>query len=210
MRMAMSAVGVTLLSGCLTAGHVYPDGSGIEGQLEREIMACKQQLLLAEEEGQLCGEVNADSEALYANLVQVLGGMGATVGHDGGVVAVTLPTGELFSERGLSVRREARPAIDMVATAAMLHKDYEVVIEGHTSDLRAPASLIDAHPTQWHWGFARAQQVAETLQEYGLEPERISVVARADTRPLATNDTRPGQAANDRVVVYLYPPGVRR
>ena len=198
-----------LAAGCITPGHVYPDGSGIEGQLDREVIACRQQLQLAEEEARLCGEVTADSDALFTNLVQVLQGMEATVHRDGAVVSVVLRASDVFAS-GLGARREARPAIDMIATAASLHRDYEVVVEGHTSDLRAPADLLDAHPTTWHWAFARAQQVSATMQEYGLDPARVSVISRGHTVPVATNDTRPGQAANDRIVVYLYPPGVRR
>ena len=45
----------------------------------------------------------------------------------------------------------------------------------------------------------RAAMVARRLSEQGIAKERLSAVGRGDTRPLASNASAEGRAANRRV-----------
>ena len=58
-------------------------------------------------------------------------------------------------------------------------------------------------PTNWELGAARAASVVRHLQGRGLNPTRMRAVGHADTRPIATNDTPEGRAANRRVEITI-------
>jgi OOP family OmpA-OmpF porin len=50
---------------------------------------------------------------------------------------------------------------------------------------------------------ARAESVASAFIEFGLEPERLTVVGFGSTVPIADNSTRAGRARNRRIEMSL-------
>jgi chemotaxis protein MotB len=59
--------------------------------------------------------------------------------------------------------------------------------------------------SNWELSGARAAMVVETLGDAGLPETRLRLVGYADTRPVASNATAEGRAANRRVVLSLDP-----
>ena len=202
---------VLLLAGCPKGGGPYPDGRGIEGQLEREVRALNLALQEWKHRAETCGEGEGAPEKIFTELHQVLKASEAAVTKDGRVTVVTLHDDTLFSEGTLVFRVEARMALDMVATSIKLHPQLMVTVEGHTDDGKPPRSMQKRFPTSWEWSYAKANAVRELLtHEFGLEPERFAVKGRAGYAPVAENDTDAGKARNRRVVVYIYPRGIER
>ena len=74
-------------------------------------------------------------------------------------------------------------------------------IEGHTCDL--PINT-ERFPSNWELSAQRATAVMTYLiRNCGVDPEYISTVGYADTKPLAPNDTEAGRQRNRRVDIVV-------
>lgn len=77
-----------------------------------------------------------------------------------------------------------------------------VTIEGHTDSI--PISRNDRFRSNWDLSGSRAAAVADYLTDHGgVARERIAVRGLADTKPLASNETREGRAKNRRIEVLV-------
>lgn len=77
-----------------------------------------------------------------------------------------------------------------------------VTIEGHTDSI--PVSRNDRFRSNWDLSGSRAAAVADYLTDHGgVARERIAVRGLADTKPLASNETREGRAKNRRIEVLV-------
>jgi|GEM_PF-248898 len=77
----------------------------------------------------------------------------------------------------------------------------EIIIEGHTDN--APISSGE-YPSNWELSTARALTVLHHLIEnYKIEPYRISAIGYGEFRPAAPNDTVENRAKNRRVVFFI-------
>jgi type VI secretion system protein ImpK len=75
-----------------------------------------------------------------------------------------------------------------------------VQVTGHSDNL--PIRSV-RFPSNWHLSEARARSVADLLMAPSGEPERFTFEGRADTQPLASNDTAEGRARNRRVDITV-------
>ncbi len=206
MRPAIAICG--LLVACAPK-HLYPDGRGIEGQLEREIIALRESVSALEELAATC-ETGGRADPMYAELVQVLSGTDVTVEQKGVVTIVTLPDAHVFGSDAASIRAEARMTLDMVGTALNQRPTYTIVVEGHTADVAPNAQVARKYPDLWSLSYARADATKDVLVgEFQVAEDRFTLTARGPNAPIASNDTAAGQARNRRTVLYVYPPGVR-
>lgn len=198
------------LGGCATHSAEpteYPDGRGIEGQLEREIIALRQTVAYLRKTAKTCEETGV-RDPLFAELHQVLSPTGLEIDHRGGGTVVVLPADDLFARDGLRIRDEAAMTLDLLATALNLHDDYEVTIKGHTDD--RPVGSGSRFKDNWEYSFARALAVArELVDKYGVAERRLHIQGRAHFESVASNDTPSGQARNRRVVIHIRPPEAR-
>lgn len=76
------------------------------------------------------------------------------------------------------------------------NKDKKLVLTGHTDNVGSAASNMQL-------SMERAETVKELLTESGISAEQISVSAKGQTQPKASNDTPEGQAANRRVSIVV-------
>jgi chemotaxis protein MotB len=103
----------------------------------------------------------------------------------------------------LFLRDEAQPAIAEIARLLRELPGRPVTIEGHTDDV--PISTASFH-SNWELSSQRAINVLQALQASGVERERMSARAYADTRPLsvsAAQDVGQRRAANRRVLIRV-------
>lgn len=200
-RAALVAAGVALgLAGALRVAPAAAGDRALIQQLDDEIIALRQRVVLLEKH---CGSDQTPA-AIYPELVQVFGSTPVAVERDGARARVTFRAMDLFAAESLTVRAEAQPWLDLLATALSVHADTNLVIVGHTDGTPAPTLLRARYPTPWEWGMAEAAAVAdELMRRYGLQPGRVTVGSRGPWDPLASNDTPEGRAANRRVVLHL-------
>ena len=76
----------------------------------------------------------------------------------------------------------------------------KVLVTGHTDSvpIRTPR-----FPSNWHLSQARAEAVTKLLSERLATPGRLSAEGRADTEPVAPNDSPAGRARNRRVEILV-------
>lgn len=190
---------VLLPTGCFSAGM---GNDKLVHQLDREIIACRERVERLE------ASQNWDSDEpspIYAELVQIFAGSEVAVDRQGPVTRVTFSAALLFAARSLRIRSEAGMYLDLMSTALDLHPDFAIEVRGHTDDTPTGGGYF---PTNWELSAARAAAVArELIDEYEVEPARVTISGRGAFEPVADNDTPEGRAANRRVEVYIIPPG---
>ncbi len=82
---------------------------------------------------------------------------------------------------------------------------YQVVIMGHTDNVKIGGGLAQRYPTNWELGSARAARIVRLFQEAGIPADRLVAVSFADNRPRAGNDTPEGRSKNRRIEIRLRP-----
>ena len=86
-------------------------------------------------------------------------------------------------------------------------KDYEIIVEGHTDDVKTEEG--SAFLTNWELSAARASRLVRLFIEYGFAPERLRGISFGGTRPKVPNLDRKGypieanRERNRRVVIKM-------
>jgi type VI secretion system protein ImpK len=111
---------------------------------------------------------------------------------------VTLHGDNLFDPGNADVSRRAVPLFERVA-AALNQVPGHVLISGHT-DNQPIRSL--RYPSNWHLSKDRAVSVLNLLA-VTVKPDRLNAEGRADTEPVADNNSAEGRAKNRRVEITL-------
>jgi len=110
-----------------------------------------------------------------------------------------------FAKGSDAVRSGAMPSLkafaDIVKSAEA--SQFEVIVVGHTDNLRIGPVTAQKHPTNWHLSVHRAIAVMNALTRDGVAPERMGVMGYGEYRPLVPNPARGGAEANRRVEIYL-------
>ena len=74
-------------------------------------------------------------------------------------------------------------------------------MQGYTDGI--PSSGRGRYKTNLELSVARAEGVQAVLNDLITDPSRMSVDGRGEADPIATNDTREGQALNRRVEILV-------
>jgi len=185
--------------------HRYPDGTGIEGQLEREVVALQLKVQELEAGGARAG-AEEETDPLLTELVQIFSGSDVMVEATDAGPLLLVPSAAVFAEAyPPRLRDESAMVFDLLATAMGQHPTYEAVVTGHTSD-RPPPSPRRGQPAIDHWllGAAQAHAFVTQLREaHGVTGARLVVSSRGDSHPIASNDLPSGQDDNERIEVLL-------
>ena len=89
--------------------------------------------------------------------------------------------------------------------AVMLkQRPWHILVEGHTDN---QAISTPRYLSNWELSSARASSVTRYLISKGIQPQRLSAIGYADTRPLKSNQTEQGRRKNRRVALVLRTPG---
>jgi len=97
-----------------------------------------------------------------------------------------------FDSDSDKLRDESKPTLDLVAQILKTHADWKLTIEGHTD------STASAEHNQ-QLSVARANSVKSYLTTAGIDAARLTPAGFGATKPVASNDTPLGRAANRRV-----------
>ena len=203
----MLITAIWALAGCAAISDArIEQQQDLISQLDREVLALRERTSLLEQQAKDCDDPTAAPDEIYAQLHQIFSGAGVTVERDGRTTLVTVPGTQLFSPGSTVVRQEATMVLDLLATAINLHEGRRVLIEGHTDDTAISGSLKRAYATNWELSAARAGAFARVLvEEFAVDPVRITIAGRGEYDPIADNSTPEGRAVNRRIVVYIYP-----
>ena len=113
-------------------------------------------------------------------------------------VPVILTSGIFFAPASADLQGKAVPVVIRVAKA-LSEVQGQVLITGH-SDNQPIRSL--RFPSNWHLSQARAQSVLD-LVAATVPPARLKAEGRAESEPVAPNDTPENRARNRRVEIIV-------
>jgi type VI secretion system protein ImpK len=122
--------------------------------------------------------------------------------RDEGTRSVVVIRGdELFPPGSASILPAYEPLVLRIADA-LNAVPGQVLVSGHTD---AQPIRTARFPSNWHLSEERARSVAQLLAERVKPPERLRAEGRAETEPVAGNDTPAERARNRRVEITLIP-----
>ncbi|MCS6925574.1 MAG: flagellar motor protein MotB [Candidatus Binatia bacterium] len=122
-------------------------------------------------------------------------------------LVVTILDRVLFPSGQATLTPEGRQIMQKVGAILAKVTDRRILIEGHTDNVPIGPTLSQQYPTNWELSTARATEVVKYLiTEAQLPPHRLSAVGRADTAPVASNESEEGRKQNRRIEIILLPP----
>ncbi|MDH0092088.1 OmpA family protein [Achromobacter mucicolens] len=105
----------------------------------------------------------------------------------------------LFASGQATLSNEGLNVIERLA--GILNKnDYQVSVEGHSDPVPIQTKQFASN---WELSSSRATSVLRELVRDGVAPQRLRAVGYAETRPIESNDTAAGRAANRRVELIM-------
>ena len=144
--------------------------------------------------------------ALVMNLKGAIGNMDdkdINIKIDKGVVYVDISDKMLFKSGKYEVNNAAKEVLGKVAKVLLAHPELEFMVEGHTDNVAFKEGLL---VDNWDLSVKRSTAVIRILQkEYGIPPARMTAAGRGEYKPLMSNDTPEGKAANRRTRIVILP-----
>jgi chemotaxis protein MotB len=125
----------------------------------------------------------------------------AQVERDGERIVIRLVVQGSFYSGSANLSPDFSPVLLKIGSS-IANLGGRVTIEGHTDSM--PVSNNGRFRSNWDLSGSRAAAVADYLTDRGgVARERIAVRGLADTKPLASNETREGRAKNRRIEVLV-------
>jgi len=120
---------------------------------------------------------------------------------EGRGLILSLREAALFPPGTADFRDGSADILDKVARVVAAAGDRQIRLEGHTDDRPIRTSKF---PSNWELSSARAIGVLRILADHhGLDENSISVAGYGEFRPVESNQTEEGRAANRRVDVVI-------
>ena len=90
----------------------------------------------------------------------------------------------------------------LIEISRVLNKiDNYIRVEGHTDNVAIKTNLFNSN---WQLSAVRAANVVEIfINQCGINPNKLSAIGYGEFRPIQTNDTEAGRAANRRVDIVI-------
>jgi chemotaxis protein MotB len=119
-----------------------------------------------------------------------------------GKVYVSMQEKLLFSSGSAVVDQKGKEALAKLAQVLNESPDIDIDVEGHTDSIPIHGKFQD----NWALSLARAASIARILiNDYKVDPERITASGRSKYDPVDTNSTPEGRAHNRRTEIILAP-----
>ncbi len=144
--------------------------------------------------------------ALVINLKSAIGNLedqDINVKVDKGVVYVDISDKMLFKSGSWEITDKASEVLGKVAKVIISQPDIEFMVEGHTDNKPFSSGvLVD----NWDLSVKRATSVVRVLQsKYKVPANRMTAAGRGEFMPIASNDTKEGNATNRRTRIVILP-----
>ncbi len=144
--------------------------------------------------------------ALVINLKSAVGNLDdkdINIKVEKGVVYVDISDKMLFKSGSYDVTDQAAEVLGKVAMVLTSRPDIEFLVEGHTDNVHFERGVLEDN---WDLSVKRATSVVRILQDkYHVPPGRMTAAGRGEYVPVASNDTKEGQAANRRTRIVIIP-----
>ena len=139
-----------------------------------------------------------------SNALKNFEGSGLKVEQRNGKVYVSMDEKLLFASARWEVQGEGKEALKELAKVLEADSTINVLIEGHTDNLRYNGS--GQVKDNWDLSVMRATSVVKLILSYGnINPERISASGRGEYFPIDPANTPEARAKNRRTEIILTP-----
>ena len=131
-------------------------------------------------------------------------GKGLTVTQKNGKVYVSLEEQLLFKSGDWNLESRGLQAIKQLAEVLAVNPDINVMVEGHTDNVRfgGRGNVID----NWDLSVKRATTVARALlDKTGVNPRQLTAAGRSEYLPIDENNTAEARSKNRRTEIILTP-----
>jgi len=119
-----------------------------------------------------------------------------------GRMVLALASDVLFSSGSADLSPDGLATINEVASVLLTIPDRKFQIEGHTDNVPIRTTRF---PSNWYLGAARAITIVNTMVAAGMSPAHLSAASYGEIKPVATNDSEQGRAANRRIEIVVVP-----
>ncbi len=189
-RMSNTAGGALIGAGVGAVAGLAVGGSGV---------AQRNAALIGAGVGALAGTaIGAYMDQQEAELRAQLRGSGVSVTRNGDYILLNMPSAITFATDQDAVSTRFYPTLNAVALVLQKYNRTLIDVNGHTDSTGEDRYNLELSQS-------RALSVAQYLNAQGIDQRRFSVVGYGESRPVASNATPDGRAANRRVEIYLMP-----
>ena len=125
-----------------------------------------------------------------------------------GVVYISLADNMLYKSGSYEINERAAETLSKIAKIIKDYKDYDVLIEGNTDNVPVNASAASMKNIRNNWDLSclRASSVVQSLiNDYGVDPKRLTAGGRGEFNPVTSNDTEVGKQRNRRTQIIITP-----
>jgi type VI secretion system protein ImpK len=119
--------------------------------------------------------------------------------QDANIITVRIKGKGMFGSASDSLKKAFKPLLSRIALALNTEVG-PVIIAGHSDSTPINSARFKSN---MQLSLARAETVRKTIAPLLKDANRLGAEGRADQEPIATNDTRDGQATNRRIEVLL-------
>ncbi|HEX7011427.1 MAG TPA: OmpA family protein [Steroidobacteraceae bacterium] len=144
------------------------------------------------------GGVGYYMDVQEAKLRQRLAGTGVSVTRIGDNITLNMPSNITFALNSADLNSQFFNVLDGVALVLKEYNKTVVEVAGHTDSTGSDQYNMQLSQR-------RANAVARYLVSQGIKEQRLITVGAGETRPVASNDTEQGRAANRRVELTIVP-----
>ncbi|MGE3975029.1 MAG: OmpA family protein [Bdellovibrionales bacterium] len=124
----------------------------------------------------------------------------ASIRHDAAGVEITLASAALFPSGSDQFSDTGLKAINKIG-AVLKASGKKIIVQGHTDNQPISTSR---YASNWELSAARATKIVRYLaSRFSIPGERLVVVAYADKKPIASNDTEEGRSKNRRIEIMM-------
>ena len=121
----------------------------------------------------------------------------------GGKVHVSISDKMLFASGSSRLNTASSGVLDKVSRVLNDHQNISVIVEGHTDNVPVNTGGIEDN---WELSTMRAASVVRQLvNDFGVDPYRLTAAGRADNDPRGDNTTPDGRAMNRRTEIVITP-----
>ena len=114
-------------------------------------------------------------------------------------LTIELSSGVMFPSGSAASNPAALIILEQVAAVLSSVKNL-IEVRGYTDSQQINNEIFSSN---WQLSAARAAAVTNSLEQFGIDQNRLSIKANGSNQPIASNDTAEGRAKNRRVVIAL-------
>lgn len=125
-----------------------------------------------------------------------------------GVVYISLADNMLYKSGSYEINDRAAETLSKIAKIIKDYNDYDVLIEGNTDNVPVNTSSAAMKNIRNNWDLSclRASSVVQALiNQYGVDPKRLTAGGRGEFNPVTNNDTEVGKQRNRRTQIIITP-----